>query len=76
MSIVVASIEGSSALYAYGKGTCENCNALSAFPEVIRVDLDVAAAIIGELATIAVAFKEFSINFLRVVFILGVVRLK
>jgi hypothetical protein len=76
MSIVVASIEGSRALYAYGKGICENCNALSEFPEVIPVDLDAAAAIIGELATIAVALKEFSINFLRVVFILGVVELK
>jgi hypothetical protein len=71
MSIVVASIEGSSALYPYGKGTWENCNAPGKFTELPRMDeCDVAAAMIGELATMAVVFKEFSINFLRVVFIL------
>ena len=42
----------------------------------MKEELAVAAAISGHPATIAVAFNEFSMYFLRVVFILGVVRLK
>jgi hypothetical protein len=74
MSIVFSSMDGSNALKSYGKGACENWSAEGEnIPDGLVAGASGDAAMLtirGELIVKAVALSEFSINFLRDVFMI------
>ena len=78
MSIVVASIDGSSALLAYGKAICENFTAASTLlPAAVEKAFPVDAfANNGDATMRLAALKECSMNFLREVFIVRCILFK